>query len=159
MTSLVWCRISWTDISLLIPTKCAISESRRGAAYFMFPKLFLSYFCSIRRFSNWCLHQKHLLTISSTPGGCAIGISFALEYLQLGANHALVTTQISSWGQHGAHLGPVGPRWAPCWPHESFFVVTPVNGWIDTYLYTMKYMNVFVDHLIMLAIDVVMQRL
>ena len=19
-------------------------------------------------------------------------------------------------GQHGAHLGPVGPRWAPCWP-------------------------------------------
>ena len=23
-----------------------------------------------------------------------------------------------SWGQHGAHLGPVGPRWAPCRPHE-----------------------------------------
>ena len=21
-------------------------------------------------------------------------------------------------GQHGVHLGPVGPRWAPCWPHE-----------------------------------------
>ena len=20
----------------------------------------------------------------------------------------------SSWGQHGAHLGPTGPRWAPC---------------------------------------------
>ena len=19
--------------------------------------------------------------------------------------------------QHGAHLGPTGPRWAPCWPH------------------------------------------
>ena len=26
--------------------------------------------------------------------------------------------QQSSWGQHGAHLGPVGPRWTPCWPHE-----------------------------------------
>ena len=25
-----------------------------------------------------------------------------------------------SWGQHGAHLGPVGPRWAPCWPHEPY---------------------------------------
>ena len=24
-------------------------------------------------------------------------------------------------GQHGAHLGPVGPRWAPCWPHESCY--------------------------------------
>ena len=23
-----------------------------------------------------------------------------------------------SWGQYGAHLGPTGPRWAPCWPHE-----------------------------------------
>ena len=22
----------------------------------------------------------------------------------------------SSWGQHGAHRGPVGPRWAPSWP-------------------------------------------
>ena len=22
---------------------------------------------------------------------------------------------------HGAHLGPVGPRWAPCWPHESYY--------------------------------------
>ena len=21
-------------------------------------------------------------------------------------------------GQHGAHLGPTGPRWAPCWTHE-----------------------------------------
>ena len=29
----------------------------------------------------------------------------------------LASTQ-GSWGQHGAHLGPVGPRWAPCRPHE-----------------------------------------
>ena len=27
----------------------------------------------------------------------------------------------SSWGQHGAHLGPVGPRWAPCWLHEPCY--------------------------------------
>ena len=27
----------------------------------------------------------------------------------------------SSWGQHGAHLGPVGPRCAPCWPHETCY--------------------------------------
>ena len=24
-------------------------------------------------------------------------------------------------GQHGAHLGPLSPRWAPCWPHESCY--------------------------------------
>ena len=27
----------------------------------------------------------------------------------------------SSWGQHGIHLGPVGPRWTPCWPHEPCY--------------------------------------
>ena len=26
--------------------------------------------------------------------------------------------QQGSWDHHGAHLGPVGPRCAPCWPHE-----------------------------------------
>ena len=29
--------------------------------------------------------------------------------------------QQSSWGQHGTHLGSVGPRWAPCWPHEPCY--------------------------------------
>ena len=27
-----------------------------------------------------------------------------------------------SWGQHGAHLGPTGPRWAPWWPHELCYL-------------------------------------
>ena len=30
----------------------------------------------------------------------------------------------SSWGQHGAHLGPTGPKWAPCWPKEPCYL-----GW------------------------------
>ena len=29
-------------------------------------------------------------------------------------------------GQHGAHLGPTGPRWVPCWPHESCYLGTSV---------------------------------
>ena len=29
--------------------------------------------------------------------------------------------QQSSWGRHGAHLGPVGPRGAPWCPHEPCF--------------------------------------
>ena len=28
----------------------------------------------------------------------------------------------SSWGQHGTHLGPAGPRWAPCCPHEPCYL-------------------------------------
>ena len=40
--------------------------------------------------------------------------------------------QQGSWGQHGAHLGPTGPRWAPCWPHElcylgCFFLGVPLK--------------------------------
>ena len=31
----------------------------------------------------------------------------------------------SSWDQHGAHLGPTGPRWAPCWPHEACYLGLP----------------------------------
>ena len=27
-----------------------------------------------------------------------------------------------SWGQHEAHLGPAGPRRAPCWPHELCYL-------------------------------------
>ena len=27
----------------------------------------------------------------------------------------------SSWGQHGAHLGPVGPRRVSCWSHEPCY--------------------------------------
>ena len=29
-----------------------------------------------------------------------------------------------SWGQHGAHLGPVSPRWAPCWPRGLCYLGT-----------------------------------
>ena len=29
--------------------------------------------------------------------------------------------QQSSWDQHWAHLGPVGPIWAQCWPHEPCY--------------------------------------
>ena len=25
------------------------------------------------------------------------------------------------WGKQGAHLGPAGPRWAPCWHHEPCY--------------------------------------
>ena len=42
----------------------------------------------------------------------------SLNVLKLGGINSTSQIAFSSWGQHGAHLGPVGPRWAPCWPHE-----------------------------------------
>ena len=32
-----------------------------------------------------------------------------------------------SWGQRGAHLGPTGPRRAPCWPHELCYLGSQVQ--------------------------------
>ena len=42
-------------------------------------------------------------------------------------------TQIaSSWGQHGAHLGPVGPRWPPCWPHKPCYKGIHCNTYVTS---------------------------
>ena len=32
-----------------------------------------------------------------------------------------LSRQQGSWDLHGAHLGPTGPRWALCWPHEPCY--------------------------------------
>ena len=44
------------------------------------------------------------------------------------------------WGQHGAPLGPVGPRWAPCWPHEPWY-----QGYLQSVPYNLK--EVLNEHL------------
>ena len=38
-----------------------------------------------------------------------------------------------SWGQHGAHLGPTGPRWAPCGSREPCYMGYSVK-WIRHYI-------------------------
>ena len=39
-----------------------------------------------------------------------------------GLLHSGTGPSLIAWGQHGAHLGPTGPRWAPCWPHELCYL-------------------------------------
>ena len=38
-----------------------------------------------------------------------------------------------SWDQHGVHLGPTGPRWAPCWPHEPCYLGDPTWAGLHSY--------------------------
>ena len=51
--------------------------------------------------------------------GCYTWLSFI-------AQGALTTSVLSLLarflGQHGALLGPIGPRWAPCWLHELCYL-------------------------------------
>ena len=50
-------------------------------------------------------------------------VSFNYDTWTLGCKLVLDVTLIARFmGQHGAHLGPTGPRWAPCWPHELCYL-------------------------------------
>ena len=46
------------------------------------------------------------------------------------------------WHQHGAHLGPVRPRWAPWWPHElcyqDLYCMTPLPRGLVIFTHDMK---------------------
>ena len=44
--------------------------------------------------------------------------------LNTGIHHPYHPWKQDSWGQHGAYLGPTGPRWAPCRSHEPCYL-----GW------------------------------
>ena len=57
------------------------------------------------------------------PGGWG-GCSLAIFMRRFGhGNTGDITALIARFtGQHGAHLGPTGPRWAPCWPHEPCYL-------------------------------------
>ena len=46
------------------------------------------------------------------------GISYVGNMTFLNYIRALVAQDVPDSKVHGAHLGPLGPRWAPCWPHE-----------------------------------------
>ena len=50
-----------------------------------------------------------------------------------GKNKSLPKPKLTSliarfMGQHGAHLGPTGPRWAPCWAHELCYLGQCTSG-------------------------------
>ena len=64
--------------------------------------------------------------------------------------------QQGSWGQHGAHLGSTGPRWAPCWPHELFYLglLYPVIYFrVSLIIYAFKYINLTL-HFVLISITI-----
>ena len=79
------------------------------------------------------LHFKHSFCGYCTIKGCRLWftITFVACYIHLLLGKSSVMTkqleiirQITTyprWGQHGAHLGPVGRKWAPCWPHDPCY--------------------------------------
>ena len=78
--------------------------------------------------SSWCHNTDSSSTaLVNFPGQSLITSSASFAILW---EKALTTNgfpaqraprQQNLWGKHGAHLGPVGPRWAPCWLHEPCY--------------------------------------
>ena len=84
--------------------------------------------------SNWTLRNISLNQIPFLLLLCCIQYHVTLVYdmmrlsywqfsmtLQKESTDNAIPDSKSSWGQHGTHLGPVGPRWAPCWPYEPCY--------------------------------------
>ena len=57
--------------------------------------------------------KVHMLNTLGSPQKC---LPRALNIMEESLPNYNPNTKV-----HGAHLGPVGPRWAPCWPHEPCY--------------------------------------
>ena len=69
-------------------------------------------------FRRWCAAWRHQAT-NRTNADLSLGRPRSIH--PTATSHRWLPRYQSSWGQHWAHLGPVGPRWAPCRPHESCY--------------------------------------
>ena len=81
-----------------------------------------SWFASIRNITLYIFISKFPENISFQH--CVTNDLISMVWC-IPTTTAIITTMTliaSSWGQHGAHLGPTGPRWAQCWPHETCYL-------------------------------------
>ena len=132
--AIIWqsqCQWHWVNVSRKFITTVSITTLKQSTAY---PWACLAVntvyeqqptndficivpFQKIKIFSQYCISSRHWLDWNS----------FWFNWKMV--NHKMVskTAQLlqpryqSSWDQHGAHLGPVGPRWAPSWPHAPCY--------------------------------------
>ena len=80
--------------------------------------------CSFRVGLNVLKTVHHTRCLISHPG-CVVQVCQRLSLPQPDSNNGsiLVTSLIARFmGPTWAHLGPTGPRWAPCWPHELCYL-------------------------------------
>ena len=76
---------------------------------------------------KWCAYlNRYAVIICITTLNRNTSIAAWCVFKTVEINSLVLATGGSSFKRipdskvHGAHLGPVGPRWAPCWPHEPW---------------------------------------
>ena len=133
------------------------NTKRKVANHSLLPSLSLSISQSLSPSLSLSWHvndesgQCHLLGLCRFHFGCILAVTACRTSAQ--CMYVVISFRITidqprrqgSWGQHWAHLGPVGSRWAPCWPHEPCYQgddtwqsgAIPewftVNSWQDTH--------------------------
>ena len=73
------------------------------------------------------LHEHHYICCKMSGSSCQMSVANLrqIETLCSVPRELCWPWYQGSWGQHGAHLGPTGPRWAPCLLHELWPVLQP----------------------------------
>ena len=104
-----------------------IEVSRFGAAYIRDLTVFWQYIVSL---FNTIARDRTWGHISADIGWNTLNFRNKQPYRRICVGLTRIYGQIAKFmGQHGAHLGPVGPIWAPCWPKKTCFqggvIITP----------------------------------
>ena len=70
-----------------------------------------------KSFEKWVLGPQDTCALYGVNGTVCLSIGCWTVW-------SIITISLISvsWGQHGVHLGPTGPRWAPRWPHELCYL-------------------------------------
>ena len=65
-------------------------------------------------------------------GACQLAV---IAGATIPAPYHVVTLIARLMGQHGAHLGPTGPRWVSCWPHEPCYLGKSLQLFLRSHTY------------------------
>ena len=91
--------------------------------YTLHPKQYATNSCFVVFGKDWYVHIPHCCFIVT---GAIIWYNCSNDNLAI-LKHTLIARLMGPI--YGAHLGPTGPRWAPCWPHKLCYLV--VDGLVQ----------------------------
>ena len=144
-----WCQaIIWTNAGILLigPLRTNFSQILIRIQIFSFKKMHLKMdsakwrpFClGLNVLSDlvwWCHDRSGVRTCNAHLSHCSL--TYWWHFLKTFSGAISSMKNVVFWFKfhwsslpriypdskvHGAHLGPTGPRWAPCWPHELCYL-------------------------------------
>ena len=118
----------WQDHNKMIPYHktsllFVFNSSLHNAAYmrqWTGSALFRKWFVASSAPSHY-LDQCCIIVIGPLGANFSYFTFIKIQNFSITKIHLKISPIAKFMGNHGAHLGPVGPVWAPCWPHEPCY--------------------------------------